>query len=106
MDCKEYEKLIPDYIEQRMDFQELKVFDEHTRSCQSCREELEIQFLVSAGMARLEEGDSFDLQRELKDRMDTAVRELHFHERMLKFGFSLEILIAAAILVAVIWMVL
>ncbi len=106
MDCKEYEKKIADYIEQKMDFQDLKLFDAHTRSCENCREELEIQFLVRAGMARLEDGDSFDLQKELEERMHNAERELCFHERAMRFGFYLELLLAAVILCVLIWIVL
>ena len=34
------------------------------QECPGCKEELVIQFLVTEGMQRLEDGDAFDLQRE------------------------------------------
>lgn len=106
MDCKEYEKLIPEYIEHKMNFRLLKEFSKHTDSCQSCREELEIQFLVSAGMARLEDGDAFDLQGELEEGISMARKELRSHERWLKVGLILEILVAILVIAAVIWLIL
>lgn len=106
MNCKEYEKLIPDYIEHRMNFRQLKEFGEHTGSCQNCREELEIQFLVSTGMARLEDGDSFDLQKELNDKMAQVERELNAHERILRAGSVMEVLVALVFIGAVLWIIL
>lgn len=104
MNCKEYEKLIPEYIGHQMNFQLLKEFCEHTDTCDNCREELQIQFLVSAGMARLEEGDSFDLQKELGEGMAAVRKSLRHHERMIRGGFFLEILVALGFLAIVIWL--
>ncbi len=106
MDCKEYEKMIPDYIAHRMSFRRLKAFQEHTESCQNCREELEIQFLVSAGMARLEEGDSFDLKGEMNDGLEMARKEIRGHERWMNIGFVMQILIAILLVAAVVWLVI
>ena len=106
MNCKEYEKLIPEYLDHKMSVQTLKEFMEHTQACGNCKEELQIQFLVSAGMARLEEGDSFDLQRELADGMASVHKELLRHERMQKMGAVLKILVLLGILAAVIWLLL
>ncbi len=106
MDCKEYEKMIPDYIAHRMRFRRLKEFCDHTDSCQNCREELEIQFLVSAGMARLEEGDSFDLKGELEDGLVTAHKELRSHERWMNSGFIMELVVALILIAAVLWLII
>ncbi|MBQ7924833.1 MAG: zf-HC2 domain-containing protein [Lachnospiraceae bacterium] len=106
MNCKEYEKLIPEYLSHKMNYPVLKAFMEHTEHCENCKEELQIQFLVSAGMARLEEGDSFDLQRELAEGMTSVRKELHRHERFLKLGYVLEILVAMGIMAAVIWLLI
>ena len=50
MDCKSFERLIPDFIAQKMDYPTLKSFLGHMGQCADCREELEIQFLVSEGI--------------------------------------------------------
>ena len=89
MNCKEFEKNIPDFIAGKLDLQE---FGEHMRECPGCKEELVIQFLVTEGMQRLEDGDAFDLQRELELRLAEAKRKVRFHMAFLKTGAVLEVL--------------
>ena len=55
-------------------------------------QELVIQFLVTEGMQRLEDGDAFDLQRELELRLAEAKRKVRFHMAFLKTGAVLEVL--------------
>ena len=62
MECKEFERRIPDYLAKKLDYPALKLFLEHLDECADCREELDIQFLVAEGMHRLAEGNAFDLQ--------------------------------------------
>ena len=64
MTCKETEKLIPAFLQDELDTEELREFMEHIEECGECREELTIPFLVTEGMARLEEGNVFALQNE------------------------------------------
>ena len=66
MECKEFEKRIPDFIKKKLDYITLKSFAEHVESCSKCREELTIQFLIDEGLIRLEEGNAFDLYSPLK----------------------------------------
>ena len=106
MDCKEFEKKIPDFIEKKMDFLTLREFSAHIDECQNCKEELEIQFLVNEGMQRLEEGNAFDLKRELDQRIAEAKRKMHFHNSFLKVGMILELLAAAGIAAAVLCLLL
>ena len=70
MTCKEVEKWIPLFLRDDLDTDDLREFMEHIDKCEECREELSIQFLVQEGMARLEAGNVFDLQNELKHRMN------------------------------------
>ncbi len=48
--------------------------------------------LVTEGMQRLEDGDAFDLQRELELRLAEAKRKVRFHMAFLKTGAVLEVL--------------
>ena len=59
MECKEFEKLIPDFIEETMDYETLQEFSRHIYDCEDCKEELTIQFLVWEGIQRLEDGVRF-----------------------------------------------
>lgn len=105
MNCKEFQKRIPEFIQQNMDYKTLKQFSEHVNMCNECREELTIQFLVSEGLQRLEEGGAFDLQKELEQRMTLANKQLRLHRRIFKMSIVLEILAVLMIAVAIIWLV-
>ena len=104
MTCKEFEKMIPDFLNRKLDFLTLKKFNEHMESCEECREELTIQFLVTEGMQRLEEGNAFDMQAELEDRLEEARNHTRFHSAFLYVGAALETLAIALIAAFVIWM--
>ena len=63
--CKEYEKLIPDFLIDNLDDVNLEKFISHIENCSECMEELSIQFLITEGMNRLEQGSNFELAKEL-----------------------------------------
>ena len=101
MDCKEFEKKIPAFVANALDYRELKQFLAQVESCAECKEELTIQVLISEGMARLEEGSAFDLQKELKRRMQEAEKHIWLHRMFRYIGITM----AAAAFVAVILLV-
>lgn len=101
MTCKETEKMIPFFIQDDLETEELREFMEHIDGCEDCREELAIQFLVTEGMSRLEEGNVFDLQNELRYRMDEAGHALRLRENMQWFLYALEGLVVLAIIILV-----
>ena len=105
MDCKEFEKLIPGFISQELDYKTLKRFQEHIDECPGCKEELVIQFLVTEGLARLEDGGAFDLQGELDRRMEEARRKIRFHNSFLYVGIVIEVLAMLAIALIVFWII-
>ncbi len=106
MTCKEFEKMIPDFIGRKLDFHALKQFMGHMETCSDCHEELVIQFLVEEGMQRLEVGDVFDLQNELDIRLEEARRHMKFHSVFLYLGAGLETLAAVLIAGIVLWLIL
>lgn len=98
MDCGKFEKMIPAFLDDALEYKELKRFLKHVDTCSACKEELTIQVLVSEGIARLEEGSAFDLQKELGSRMEEAQKHIRFH-RMLIF---VNVTLLTAALLAVI----
>lgn len=98
MKCKATEKLIPLFLNDELDTDDLREFVEHIDKCELCREELTIQFLVQEGLARLESGNVFDLQRELKMHMESAEHTLKMRENMKLFLLGLEGLVVVAAL--------
>lgn len=88
--CKQTEKLIPSFIKDELDNRTEKAFLSHVDSCSGCLEELSIQFLVTAGMQRLENGDTFDLNKELRMKMMTEKRHLRVLDSLQRGLFATE----------------
>ncbi len=106
MECKQFEKLIPDFIDGKLDFLTLSRFKDHYDACKDCKEELVIQFLVKEGMVRLEEGSAFDLQKELNKLMQEAQARINWNNSILSLGAILEIISMTAIGIGVMWIIL
>lgn len=103
MECKEFERLIPDFITDKLDYPTLKRFVAHVEDCGECREELVIQFLVTEGIQRLEDGNAFDLQKELKARMEDAKRKIRLHGCFMRIGLLMEIAAVCLLAGIVVW---
>ena len=106
MNCTEFEKMIPEFLSQEMDLRTLKKFNEHMDTCKDCHEELAIQFLVAEGMQHLENGDAFDLQRELEIRQIEAENRVKYHSMFLYLGAALELIIISGVVGFVVWMLI
>lgn len=105
MKCKEAEKLIPLFLDDDLENEELREFMEHIEKCEECKEELTIQFLVLEGVARLETGNVFDLQKELKMRIDDSEHSLKTRENMQWILYALEGLIGVALIILILLLV-
>lgn len=106
MTCKEFEKLVPDFLARKMDYPTMKQFIGHLDTCEECKEELTISFLVVDGLQKLEEGDAFDLQRELDKRLLETKRRLIRDDSYLKLGFWCEIIGVAALAGFLLWLLM
>jgi len=102
MECKEAEKLISKFIDDEMDYRESVLFMEHIEECEACREELAIQFLVSEGMANLEEGTAFDLQGELKRRMQAMEKRIVRRENLRYISYITEFFAIVLIIIFIV----
>ena len=65
-----------------METRAAKEFLKHVGECASCKEELSIQFLVKVGMERLEEGEAFNLNKELQARLATAWKHVRIRSKL------------------------
>lgn len=89
------EKLIPQFLDDDLDNQDLSDFLDHIDSCPECKEELTIQFLVRVGMQRLEDGNTFNLVKELERELADAKRKMHRRKTLVLVSYVLEISVAA-----------
>ena len=104
MTCKEAEKLIPIFLEDDLDTDDLREFMEHIDECGECKEELSIQFLVKEGLSRLEAGSVFDLKNELDYRIELEEHALKMRESLVWLSYLLDglVVIAAIVLVTLV----
>lgn len=103
IDCLTAEKQINCFLKGEMDNRTATRFLRHIEECSSCREELSIQFLVSVGLERLEDGEAFNLNQELTNRLETAQWQVKMRRRV---QGSLYIYETAAIFAAILIIVL
>lgn len=106
MDCKETNKMIPAFLNKELSGKELNRFMEHISNCPECKEELTIQFLVSEGMVSLEEGSTFDLQKELDKQLEDARRKMRIRKGFQFFVYGLEILVIITIITIIVLVML
>ncbi len=106
MDCKETNKMIPAFLNKELNGKEMIKFMEHIATCPECKEELTIQFLVSEGMASLEDGSTFDLQKELDKQLEDARRKMRIRKGFQFFVYGLEILVIITIITIIVLVML
>lgn len=64
MTCRECEALIPKFIDLTITKSEYIQFINHINNCSSCKDDAEIEFLVSAGLKSLEKDEKFVISEE------------------------------------------
>lgn len=91
MVCVEIQRKIAAFLENELDERETEEFIKHMKECASCKEELAIQYLITEGMRRLEDGNTFDLNRELREKLDSTFRRIKRRRFFNRVMLSLEI---------------
>ena len=79
IECRSVELYMNDFLEGTLIGDELWDFLNHVLNCNSCYEELETRFLLREALLRLEEGETLDLRRELRDKIKSARMALKLH---------------------------
>lgn len=98
--------MIPAFVADELSYEELERFMEHIEECESCREELSIQFLVEVGLNSLEAGNTFDLQQELNMALEEAEKRVQVFRFFRQSLFVLMCVGIAAGLLAAILMII
>ena len=81
MNCNECTKRIKAFLNDSLNSKTCIEFVDHVRGCRECMEELSIEFLVNEGLKRLDTATSFNLDRELHDKLDQAYAKARFNRR-------------------------
>lgn len=104
LDCKDYEKLIPDFLTDKLDSETAEKFIEHIENCPECMEEVSIQFLITEGMNRLEQGSTFELAKELSTLIEDN-KDWIYMIKCQKLVHYTSVLIGLCAIIAVLCMV-
>lgn len=72
MECRDFRKMILPFFKEELDEKMVKKVLNHMETCQECREEMKIQYLVWEGRRRLSQGGNFDLQADYKKMLALA----------------------------------
>lgn len=97
LDCKDVQKEIKSFLEDDLEDKRLRQFVAHIKSCPECMEETTIQYLATEGINRLEDGLAFNLDQELKDKIDRVEKQQRFGKRLNYFMIALEFISLFAI---------
>lgn len=79
MKCQEAEQQIQNFIDDNLTGEPLANFVRHIDNCHSCYEEMETSYLLSEALARLENGETFDLRAELTNKLSNMKGCLEVH---------------------------
>ncbi len=77
LSCRQYEKLIPMYLNKTLSDEETIALIDHVKKCPSCREELTIQHMVAVGLNNLDEIIDLNVDSELDKRRRQMVLSLY-----------------------------
>ena len=100
MTCKEAEKKIPYFLQDELEGRKRAEFVAHIESCPECEGQLTIQFLVTEGVGKLEEGDDFNLQKALLMKMEGARQKIKINRTLRHVLFCLEVAVIVDIIIA------
>ena len=100
LSCKDFQQMIAAFEKDELVENELDAFLSHYRSCHDCREELSIRMLVDEGMQHLEAGESFHLQKEVKNAIDLAGVRLKRRSRLSQIAYCLEIVTVGLVVIS------
>ncbi len=78
----------------------------HIEHCPGCKEELSIQFLINAGLARLENDGNINLQEELDQALENANHRIRMHHFIHQAIIAVEIVGIVALLVAAVLLII
>ncbi len=103
MECRDAEKLVLKFIQGNCSKEEARQLVSHIRTCESCWEEISIQFLLEEGLHRLEAGESFDLNQELNARVEEVEKSNRYQFNIKVFGITLFYVLIIILVLILIW---
>lgn len=105
MNCREFQKLIPDIIERKVRDGDLKSLLSHLESCKDCYDELEIYYVLQYGLGENDNKASMDFIGQLTRCIGRMKQRLKVLERFWAFFVLIQITANTAIVGALVFFV-
>lgn len=101
MNCQDTERQIFRYIRDDLHGDELAAFLEHIDSCESCREELEINYMVDLGLRELEEDTGlYNIAGRLEKRLQESRTQVRYLRTSRIVTWAMDTLAFMAVMLA------
>ena len=86
LECRDAQRMVPDYLAKKLDDKECAAFLSHVKSCPRCMEELETSFMIDYFLRYLDEDTdrSFDIRRLLKENIRKSELRIRRHRLPLR----------------------
>lgn len=103
MDCMTFRKLIGPYMNDELDSETLNDFLIHLESCNECKDELEINFIVTRGIEILDDdkGD-YNLSNAFTKTTDSMNKFIRKRKNIMRLSFVFDTLLFWAVIFAAI----
>lgn len=100
MNCKSFDKLIQQFIENKGDIKEAKDFLNHLDNCSKCKEEFESDFYAFWGVKMLNNPDidSYNIGDELENTINSAKKKIR-NDRLIVVSLSVLIIMSCIAIV-------
>ncbi len=82
LDCKECCRLIPDFIQENMKWEDARSFLHHLHSCENCKEEMELIYLIQVGLD-MESEVFYNLKEDMNNLISDYQDEIQYNQRLL-----------------------
>ena len=106
MECQEFRKSIPEFVNMSLKYDKMAECLSHVKGCPSCRDELEIYFIVERG---IKDNEAFDGPFVLKNIVDEcfarAQHKINVGRRYRRIAEFIRVFIYLVLFVAVIALV-
>lgn len=103
MDCITFGKQIKNYLAGQLDDETLNEFLLHFRTCRSCAEDLEINYIAEEGLKILDdERVKLDLSEAFRNDTQLNLRKLKIRNRLLRAAFVADTLLIWVVLASIV----
>ncbi len=102
MNCIDIQRLIVPFINDELDMKQLEEFIHHVHSCPKCMEELEVYYVLLAGMKQLDEDKelSTNFNQDLKDLLNLSEDRI-IHDKFLHIRKRIVLIIMISLVAIV-----